>query len=83
MSTPFPPNGIIPVISPEASMDALIPALAARIIGRRISTDRSRAIARCCLGATVSPNQESLVTLTIHWAPARTLSRGIEGKTAS
>lgn len=71
------------VSSPLASITALIPALAALTIGRRNSTDRIRAIARCWRGATVSPNQASLVTLTSHPAPPRTLSRMIPGNTAS
>ena len=64
-------------------MIALIPALAARTIGRLNSTHRMRAIPRCCRGAAVSPNQASFVTFTSQPAPARTLSRMIPGKSAS
>ena len=44
---------------------ALTPVLVERTSARRCSTARNAASARCCVGSTVSPYQESLVMLTI------------------
>ena len=70
------------MIRPAGSIIAEMPVCATRAIGSPCSTARIRAWARCCCGPAKLPNQESLVTWTIHSARGPELA-ALRGKIAS